>query len=393
MKKSSIVVAGMIGLCFVIAVVVAQYLPKPPLISPLSNDIATSSQNLESAQTDKVVYGFVPFWQISSFVLQPELTHVAYFSLTFNGSGKILTVENGKTDPGYRVFQSSGFLEKMNQAKDNNTSIDLVVSQLNNKDIEAFLNSPAAQQSFYSQMHEVLLSYTVSGINIDVEYQGNAKKELRDQFTVFIKNFTQFLDTQHPETMVSIDVYASSIMGNNIWNIPELEPYVDYFIIMGYDFHKAGSPLAGPVAPLLAEGVHKDQKHITQYVAEFLKHVPSKKILLGVPFYGYEWQTVSDDPRAATYPRTGATASFQRIQQILANPELSVQQYWEETTLSPYLTFKQDEKQKLIFYEDERSLGYKLDLINQSNLGGIAIWALGYEGPYRNLWEVIQTKL
>ena len=44
------------------------------------------------------------------------------------------------------------------------------------------------------------------------------------------------------------------------------------------------------------------------------------------------------------------------------------------------------------FFENQRSLEYKIDLIENLHLGGIAIWALGYEGEYQQLWETIDSR-
>jgi spore germination protein YaaH len=47
----------------------------------------------------------------------------------------------------------------------------------------------------------------------------------------------------------------------------------------------------------------------------------------------------------------------------------------------------------MIYYENSRSMSYKLDFVNQLDLGGVAIWALGYEGRSRELWDVVEQKL
>lgn len=38
--------------------------------------------------------------------------------------------------------------------------------------------------------------------------------------------------------------------------------------------------------------------------------------------------------------------------------------------------------------EEEKSLGLKVDLINENDLAGVAIWKLGLEPP--ELWRVIE---
>jgi spore germination protein YaaH len=61
--------------------------------------------------------------------------------------------------------------------------------------------------------------------------------------------------------------------------------------------------------------------------------------------------------------------------------------------LSPYLVYRNNGDIQMIYYEDARSLAYKLDLVNQVDLGGIAIWAVGYEGKSTELWDVIDSRL
>ncbi len=61
--------------------------------------------------------------------------------------------------------------------------------------------------------------------------------------------------------------------------------------------------------------------------------------------------------------------------------------------MSPYIVYQDDGATYQIHYEDSRSLSLKLDLVNQSALGGVAIWALGYETPYQELWQTIAAKV
>ena len=150
---------------------------------------------------------------------------------------------------------------------------------------------------------------------------------------------------------------------------------------------------AGPVAPLFG-GKEFWDGDINEYLQAFLKVVPSEKILLGIPFYGYEWQTTSRDSQSHTFPDTGSTASYTRVAEILERKdELGVQEHWNEDALSPYISYIEDREIYVIYYENSRSISYKLDYVNQLDLGGIAIWALGYEGDSLELWDVIERKV
>jgi len=238
-----------------------------------------------------------------------------------------------------------------------------------------------------------LLAYPITGVNIDIEYSGKVTDSVRNGLTDFMQTLNTHLKSRYQNIDLSIDVYAGAGTGRTIWDIPALEPHTDYFVVMAYDFHRRQSPLAGPVAPLFGGKDYWDTDISVQLQA-FLENVPNEKILLGVPFYGYEWQTTSRDSQAHTFPDTGSTATFNRVQSLLAEKELyKVEEHWNEAALSPYISYEKDGNLYVVYYENSRSLSYKLDYVNQLDLAGIAIWALGYEGDSRELWEIIQRKI
>ena len=46
-----------------------------------------------------------------------------------------------------------------------------------------------------------------------------------------------------------------------------------------------------------------------------------------------------------------------------------------------------------IYFEDERSLKAKLELVKQTGLGGVGFWALGYEGEDEEIWRGVRGVL
>jgi spore germination protein len=318
---------------------------------------------------------------------------LSYFSLTMAGDGTLVTRENDYQEPGYNKLQSDAFLEMANQVKQHEGKVELVLTQFNNDDIVSLISSPPAHQQLIKSIDNALLAYPFSGINIDIEYTGEVTPSLQKNLTQLMQTLNQHLDTKYDHVQLSIDLYPSASSNKHIWDVPALAKEVDYLIIMAYDFHRRSSSQAGPVAPLFGGKKYWDSD-ISQHLKEFLKAVPPEKILLGIPFYGYEWQTTSANSQALTFPDTGSTASFERVQELLANSaELSLSEKWNEEALSPYISYSEKGQTFVVYYENSRSISYKLDYVNQLDLGGIAIWALGYEGNSRELWDVIRTKL
>ena len=371
-----------------------QYLQDQPLLSPLSDNSTFRFFSNPSPQPKKIVYGFLPYWNLNKVIVHPELTNLAYFGLTIGSDGKLLTVgEDGYTEPGFSKLGSDEFLQIAQQVADNNGKMEIALTQFNNDDIVSFLNSPTAQQNLITSLDSILLAYPVEGINLDIEYSGEVTNHLRQNLVTFVTLLQEHLSQKYEGIPLSIDMYSSAASKPLIWDVAAIGQQVDYIVIMAYDFHRQSSPVAGPVAPLFGGKTLWDSD-ISDHLQDFIKVVPSKKLLLGVPFYGYEWQTTSTQAQATTIPKTGATASYQRIQEVLAQKEsLNVEEHWNEDALSPYLTYTEGDQTHIIYYDNSRSLSYKMDFVNQLDLGGIAIWALGYEGNYQELWDVILRKL
>lgn len=366
---------------------------QPPLTAPISSTTTFSFLPYDSvmgSQTkQKLIYGFLPYWNLEKAVLDENLSHVAYFALTIGGDGTLRTQGDDESLTGYRKLQSESFLQIIESAQSKNIQLDLVVKQFNPQEMTAFLLSKQAQNKFFDQLDSVMLAYPFRGVNLDLELSDG--QQLQSKLTDFVSDLNLHLDQISPTTTLSIDVYPSAAQGGNIWNLSALAPHLDYVIVMAYDFHRRQSAQAGPVSPLLGGSVYQN---INQHLKEILELVPAEKILLGVPFYGYEWQTTSRNERALTFPDSGSTASYQRVLDILSQrDELKVQERWNEVALSPYLSYEKSGETFVIYYENSRSLSYKLDYVNQLNLAGIAIWALGYEGDAGDLWNVIDTKL
>jgi len=364
-----------------------------PILSPVNEQsIFRFLQNQEPATSSgKIVYGFVPYWTMSTTTIQPELTHLGYFALDIMPNGAIRTrTSDGGTEPGFLRLGTDDWFSMLNL---HGKQTDLVFTQFNNDDITAFVTNPEAHKKFIESLDNLLLAYPITGVNIDIEYSGKVTDSVRNGLTDFMQTLNTHLKSRYQNIDLSIDVYAGAGTGRTIWDIPALEPHTDYFVVMAYDFHRRQSPLAGPVAPLFGGKDYWDTDISVQLQA-FLENVPNEKILLGVPFYGYEWQTTSRDSQAHTFPDTGSTATFNRVQSLLAEKELyKVEEHWNEAALSPYISYEKDGNLYVVYYENSRSLSYKLDYVNQLDLAGIAIWALGYEGDSRELWEIIQRKI
>lgn len=100
------------------------------------------------------------------------------------------------------------------------------------------------------------------------------------------------------------------------------------------------------------------------------------KIVLGIPNYGYDWPS-SGMADALTYDQT---------MQLAASEGASIR--WESDSKVPYFTYGNNRQ---VWFENRYSIKYKLELVNEYNLNGIALWRLGQED--QEIWDVINETL
>jgi spore germination protein YaaH len=365
---------------FLISLAVFVTIKRPPTlpISPLGNPLESRISHLESKSY--VILGFAPYWNIKKIVPESltSITHLAYFHLLLKSDGAIYTkINNREEDPGYTNYK------RLLNKTINLGSKPLIITIMPESQtaLISSISSPISRQKTISTLRNIINESGAYGINIDYEPLGDISPTVRDNFTKFIMD----LRAQVPDSQLSISTYASAASRPKIWDLNALAPYTDYFVIMTYDYTMPGSDSAGPTSPLRGSG-DLFEHDIIKNIAEITRLVPSNKILLGIPFYGYQWNTV-DSTKYSIAEARGTVASLDRIEQMLDNKTLEL--IWDRNTLTPYGIASHSGQISQIYFENQTSIRLKLEFVESAGLGGIAIWALGYEGNNSWVWPTI----
>lgn len=404
MKTKFILVCLLLGLTYSGLSLYRLWLINLPLVSPL--DLIESLPPLApifSKPGHKIAFGFLPYWNLKSvdeLTIKP-LTHLAYFGIDFNPDGSIKKYDRpGEKEPGWNKLNSEQFAKLYRQLKLLGKKVILTVIAMETEQIDTLLGDEQNRGKAINSILSVLVEKEFDGLNIDFEYMGYPETETRNNFTLFVTDLTRRCKAVNKKCEISLDVFADSAIKNRLYDLSALAKVVDQVIVMAYDYYRPSSTQSGPVAPLRGKCSRDSKKtpcldyDVVTSIGDINKYVESRKIILGVPFYGYEWQTVDNSFLANTYPKTGAIATYKRIQGIFGSEQISsLSASWSTLTLTPYLSYVEDDKTYQIHYEDAASLKLKVDFIHQGKLGGLAIWALGYETPYQELWQTISSNL
>ncbi|MBI2304974.1 MAG: hypothetical protein HYU86_09565 [Chloroflexi bacterium] len=143
----------------------------------------------------------------------------------------------------------------------------------------------------------------------------------------------------------------------------------DLLMLMAYGYSQA-RPIATAPFPWV-EGS----------VAYAVSQIPAQKIILGVPWYGYDWQVGSGrPPTSLRYPQT-----MDLVRRYGVAPE------YDETNKAVHFTYSASAEGHEVWYEDARSQDAKLDLVFQYGLAGAAGWRLGHEDPA--VWNSFNARL
>jgi spore germination protein YaaH len=328
--------------------------------------------------------GFLPYWLLgkASKDYSKYLDGIYYFGLTVGDEGNIVKFANlREKEPDWYALESGKVEPYIQNVHNNHQTLSLVVFSGVDSSIGVLISDSIRHaDNLISDITPIMKSYGFTDLNLDIEYVDIASESARTNFTQFVREIRKNLNDQKLGTL-SIDVSPTAFIKNYLIDPVEVSKLVDTMVIMGYDYHFQGSYVTGPVAPLFGASVISEYD-IQTAVEKALTIMPSAKIVLGVPLYGYEWETIGSYPRSPVIPGTGLIASSKRISQLLSQSS-TFSAKLDAVAEEKYLIYKDTDTNSYhqIFYPDQEVMKDKIEFAQKYNLGGIALWALGYEDP------------
>ena len=319
------------------------------------------------------VIGFMPFWLLdrADKDYSGYLTEMTYFSLTVNPDGTIQKyTQPGEAEPGWYALTSGKFTPPPN------LKMSLAVFNGDPEKINQLIAEPEAHATaLAAEVGPIMEEYGFTTLNLDLENVIDASESARQDFTAFVRVLKTNLNKP-----LTLDASPTDLIKTRMIDLKAVEVYIDAVILMTYDYHYSGSFVTGPVAPNSGAGVESEFDTETG-IQKALEILPADKIILGVPLYGYEWETLTPNNRSAVLPGSGIVASNRRVEEFLVGCA-SCSAQLESAAQESYLVYKDQETNTYhqIFYPDEKFMKAKINLANKYNLGGLAFWALGYEG-------------
>lgn len=227
------------------------------------------------------------------------------------------------------------------------------------------LSSTTKRQKLVQDAVNTAQSLGLDGINIDFE-QLNA--ECGEHYVQFLRELS--VQCRASGLVLSVDNYVPFHF-NDYYRLDIQGQIADYVIIMGYDEHWHGSGDPGSVASI---------DYVSNGLDRTLEKVPSEKVINALPLYTILWKTDGGSV-------TDQYLTLNNMADFLSHT--SVQPVWDETACQNYAEWTEGTATYQLWIEDEESIRVKLNVMSTKNLGGVAVWRLGYGTS--GVWELLQA--
>lgn len=245
----------------------------------------------------------------------------------------------------------------------------------------AMLSKTSNRENLTNQLIAAALQLGIDGINVDFE---KISAECGEHYIQFIRELS--VKCHQNGLVLSVDNYVPQEY-NRQYHRKEQGVFADYVVIMGYDEHYGGSPVAGSVS---------SYNFVRSGIENTLKEVPASKVISALPFFTRVWKetpktaeelSAQAGTEAAEYPDNVESTAYSMAEAAAVVAQAGATANWDEETKQNFATWEAEGSTFKVWLEDVSSLEPKLQLMKDYGLAGTAAWRLGQEES--EVWELI----
>lgn len=286
---------------------------------------------------------------------------------------------------GYSSIHSWKTTNMVDMAKADGCKVFITATNFGAANHIKLFQNPTAVEKLINTLDEVMKMRDAHGINIDFE---GVPATVKTEFNDFLVKLSQKIKSSNPDAMMTLALYAVDF--SNVFNIEQLNPHIDLYTIMGYDYYYGGSPDAGPVSPLTS-GSKWTRYNLTKTVDFYMGLGADKsKLLLGLPYYGRRWKVNAASDKVLPTKSLGFVKA--PIYRDIVKSVDTANAGMDWVSMTRYVNQNQNGTETQLWYDDVTTLASKYDMVKSKGLAGVGIWALGYDNGNGELWRMAGIK-
>lgn len=235
--------------------------------------------------------------------------------------------------------------------------------------LSQILASPEARERLIASVLTELERKNYHGLNLDMEY---ISPDDRESYNAFLREIS---DRLHDNGYILITAVAPKYRADQPGILYESHDYktqgeaADYVVIMTYEWGYTYS------APMSVQPIEEVRKVLRYAVTE----IPSEKILMGMPNYGYDWTLPYTRGTAAS--SIGFTSALDLA--VRNNSEI----FYDEKSQTPYFYYTENGTRHVVWFDDAMSIDAKLRLVDEFDLAGASYWTINR--CFIPNWEIV----
>ncbi|XP_054166140.1 endochitinase-like [Oppia nitens] len=275
------------------------------------------------------------------------------------------------------------------------------------------------RQHFVNEVVKWMNKYKFDGFDLDWEYPGASDRQGsysdKENFLKLVKELREEFDKQEGKLLLTAAVPVAKFRLQEGYEVYELGQLLDHIHLMTYDLRGSWTGFADVHSPLYKRPIDEwAYEKLNVNDGTYLWHsmgAPKHKLIVGVPFYGRTYTLGSKDNHGLRAPINrwdknnggGEAALYTNASGFMAYYEICVEtnagKWSKQLDDIGKCPFAYSDKQ-WVGYEDENSIGIKMDYIKKEGFGGAMIWAIDLDdfkgvcgGKKHPLLKVMNEKL
>ncbi|MBM2826483.1 MAG: spore peptidoglycan hydrolase, partial [Dehalococcoidia bacterium] len=323
------------------------------LIPFTSSRSAASEASASSA--NKIRWGYYVAYDATSFrSLRQNVSYLDYLSpywFTIDGQGQVSDrADWGLPDPNRD--------EVIAMARAHGVKIvPMIINLARNEDFHRVLADPSIRARAIQGIVDLVVNGGYDGINIDFEA---ISPEDRPYLTTFMTELAPIL--RGKRKLVTQAIAARTEEKLTGWaggyDYAALGRVNDLIILMSYGY---GTQRPQSTAPF---------PWVEGSAAYAASQIPKEKLLLGLPWYGYDWNLA-----------TGRVEALDHAQAVARAQKNGAALQYDLAVQGSFFSYSADGQEHQVWFEDARSNEAKIALVHKYGLAGVAAWRIGHEDP------------